>query len=193
MTNSGPFGQSAGSDEGVPERRTRVPGPEATPGLPGSLFAMARGLATTLKHLFRAPVTVQYPEQKLRVAPRFRGRHILRRYDDGLERCIGCELCAGVCPAWAIYVEGAENTDEERYSPGERYGRIYEINMIRCIYCGYCAEACPTEAIVLQHEYDYSTYDRAGMIYTKDQLLEPAPFGVPGTPQRSTPPPLEVP
>jgi len=146
---------------------------------------MGVGLATTLRKFLSPPVTVQYPEQKRPVAPRFRGRHILRRYEDGLERCIGCELCAGVCPAWAIYVEGAENTDEERYSPGERYGKIYEINMIRCIYCGYCAEACPTEAIVLQHEYDYSTYDRAGMIYTKDKLLEPPPAGAQDTPHRS--------
>ena len=95
---------------------------------------------------------MQYPEQRAAGADALPGQHQLMRYENGLERCIGCSLCAVFCPAQAIYVEAAENTDEQRVSPGERYAKRYEINMLRCIYCGYCEEACPTEAIVLGHD-----------------------------------------
>ncbi|HET8628420.1 MAG TPA: NADH-quinone oxidoreductase subunit NuoI [Thermomicrobiales bacterium] len=139
------------------------------------LGAFVKGFRTTIGHIFKKPVTIQYPEATKPMAPRFRGRHMLMRYDNGLERCIGCSLCAVVCPAEAIYVEAAENSDAARYSPGERYARRYEINMIRCIFCGYCQEACPVEAIVLGHEYAFSSYTRDGMIYTKEMLLVPDP------------------
>ena len=139
--------------------------------------AFAKGLGTTFKHMFRPATTVQYPEQRRPVHARFRGRHKLMRYDNGLERCIGCSLCAGVCPAKAIYVQAAENTEENRVSPGERYAEQYEINMIRCIFCGYCQEVCPTEAIVLGHDYELADYDRASFVYTKDMLLVPDPRG----------------
>jgi NADH-quinone oxidoreductase subunit I len=148
---------------------------------------MLRGLITTFKSMFEKPVTIEYPEQKRPVRTRFRGRHILRRYDNGLERCIGCALCAAACPSDAIFVEAAENTDEQRFSPGERYASTYEINMLRCIFCGFCEEACPTEAIVLGDNYELSFTDRAGSIYTREMLLEPTPEGVKPTPQQVEP------
>lgn len=140
-----------------------------------SLRAYAQGFATTVGSMFKKPITQQYPEVVQPVQTRFRGKHLLMRYDNGLERCIGCSLCAIFCPAQAIYVEAAENTDEDRRSPGERFAKRYEINMLRCIYCGYCQEACPTEAIVLGHEYAFSDYTREALIYTKDMLLVPDP------------------
>lgn len=135
--------------------------------------ALAKGMGVTLKEFVSPKTTVQYPEQKITLAQRFRGRHILQRHENGLERCIGCSLCAAACPAQAIYVEAAENTAEARFSPGERYAKVYEINMIRCIFCGFCEEACPVEAVVLKHQYELSGYDRKSFIYTKEMLLVP--------------------
>jgi NADH-quinone oxidoreductase subunit I len=153
------------------------------------MFAVeiARGLATTLRELVAKPVTIQYPEEKRPVRTRFKGRHTLKRYDNGLEKCIGCSLCAAACPADAIFVEAADNTDDERYSPGERYARVYEINFMRCIFCGYCEDACPTEAIVLGDNYELSFTDRRSAIYGKELLLEPVPEGGKPTPQKVEP------
>jgi NADH-quinone oxidoreductase subunit I len=131
------------------------------------------GLAVTFRRLGRDKVTVMYPEEKKVTYPRTRWRHVLTRYDNGLERCIGCSLCAGACPARCIYVEAAENTDERRFSPGERYAARYEINMLRCIFCGYCQEACPTGAIVLRDDFELADYERQDFLYTKEMLLEP--------------------
>jgi NADH-quinone oxidoreductase subunit I len=90
-----------------------------------------------------------------------------------LEKCIGCSLCAGACPANAIYVKAAENTDANRRSPGERYAEQYEINMIRCIFCGYCEEACPTQAIQLKDIFELADDERKDLIYTKEMMLVP--------------------
>lgn len=141
-----------------------------------AVIEFVKGLGVTLRAAFKPNVTVQYPEERRPVARRFRGRHELRRYDNGLERCIGCALCAAACPSDAILVIAGENTDEERYSPGERYAAVYEINMIRCIFCGYCQEACPTGAIVLRKDFELADYHRDDFIYTKEMLLEPLPM-----------------
>jgi NADH-quinone oxidoreductase subunit I len=147
------------------------------------MLPLIRGLATTFKQMFEEPVTTPYPDLKRPVAARFKGRHELKRYDNGLEKCIGCALCAAACPADAIFVEAAENTDDARFSPGERYASTYEINMIRCIFCGYCEDACPTEAIVLESNYELAYTDRESVIYTKEMLIVPVPPGGQPTPQ----------
>ena len=135
------------------------------------------GFGVTFRTMFRKVVTEQYPFEKVPTAPRFHGRHQLNRWPDGLEKCIGCELCAWACPADAIYVEGASNTDEDdgsgRFSPGERYGRVYQINYLRCILCGLCIEACPTRALTMTNEYELADNNRADLIYEKSDLLAP--------------------
>jgi NADH-quinone oxidoreductase subunit I len=151
------------------------------------LGEIVKGFATTFREMFEAPVTVNYPDEKRPVAKRFKGRHELKRYDNGLEKCIGCSLCAAACPADAIFVEAAANSDEQRFSPGERYASTYEINMLRCIFCGYCEDACPTEAIVLESQYELAFTDRDSSIYTKDMLIVPVPPGGQPTPQKVEP------
>jgi NADH-quinone oxidoreductase subunit I len=131
------------------------------------------GFGVTFSTMFRKVTTEEYPEERKPMLPRFHGRHVLNRYSDGLERCIGCELCAWACPADAIYVEGANNTEEERFSPGERYGRVYQINYLRCIFCGLCLEACPTRALTMTHEYELADTNRADLILERQDLLAP--------------------
>src|SRR3984893_12283212 len=170
--------------EGMPEHPTPLRGPgEGVPSkpegkrssVPPDIGALATGLKTTLGEFFRHPVTLEYPEDKSPRSERYRGRHYLRRYDNGLGRCLGCELCAAACPVGCILVIAAENTDEKRVSPGERYAKTYEINMLRCIFCGYCEDACPVRAISLGPESDLSDPSREKFIYTKEMLLEPMP------------------
>lgn len=143
-----------------------------------SPFAALAGFAVTFKTQFRKPVTEQYPFVKEPTAPRFHGRHQLNRWEDGLEKCVGCELCAWACPADAIYVEGADNTEAERYSPGERYGRVYQINYLRCILCGLCVEACPTRALTMTNEYELADDNRRDLIWEKSDLLAPLQPGM---------------
>jgi NADH-quinone oxidoreductase subunit I len=151
---------------------TRSPEPGAGRSAWRAFAETARGLRTTMGRLFERPVTVQYPEEKVPVYPRFRGRHKLHRFEDtGLEKCVGCSLCAAACPADCIRVVAAENTPENRVSPGERYAAVYEINLSRCIFCGYCEVACPFDAITMGHDYELSDYDRSDLIFTKEMLL----------------------
>jgi len=151
---------------------TRAPAPGARRSAWRAFAETARGLRTTFGRILEHPVTVQYPEEKTPVYPRFRGRHKLHRFEDtGLEKCVGCSLCAAACPADCIRVVAAENTPENRVSAGERYAAVYEINLSHCIFCGYCEIACPFDAITMGHDYELSDYDRSDLIFTKEMLL----------------------
>ena len=129
------------------------------------------GFLVTFKKLWEKRVTNEYPKVKRPHPIRRHGRHVLNRYEDGMEKCIGCELCAGVCPARCIYVRGADNPPDDPVAPGERYGFVYEINYLRCIHCDLCVEACPTEAITESKLFEFSFTNRADAIYEKDELL----------------------
>ena len=153
------------------------------------LRAVMKGFMTTLKHVRQPPITVRYPEEKRPVSANFRGRHRLYRYENGLERCIGCQLCAAACPSQAIYVRAAENDPNQPVSYGERFAEVYEINMIRCIFCGFCEEACPVEAIRMGPEYELSDYSRHSLVYTKEMLLEPEKYA----PRRQYHPDVDTP
>jgi NADH-quinone oxidoreductase subunit I len=137
------------------------------------VFDSIKGFGLTFAHMFRPQVTIKYPDVPQPTAPRYHGRHVLNRHPDGLEKCVGCELCAWACPADAIYVEGGDNTEENRYSPGERYGAVYQINYARCIFCGLCIEACPTRSLTMSNAYELASDSRADLIFTKEQLLAP--------------------
>ena len=153
---------------------------------------MLKGLGTTLREFGKKPTTVSYPEEKRDLPARFRGRHVLHRYENGLERCVGCFLCAGACPADAIYIEAAENSEEQRVSPGERYARVFDVNLLRCIFCGYCEQACPTGAITLENIYELASTHPDDLIYHKEQLLEPVGSATRGSLDAWAPPPPEV-
>jgi NADH-quinone oxidoreductase subunit I len=146
------------------------------------LFAPVAGFGVTFATMFRKVATEEYPEEKWPTQPRYHGRHQLNRHPDGLEKCVGCELCAWACPADAIFVEGADNDDSPegagRFSPGERYGRVYQINYLRCIFCGLCIEACPTRALTMTNEYELTDNNRGDLIFEKDQLLAPLQQGM---------------
>lgn len=148
------------------------------------IIGTIQGLWIVFKYAFRRPDTIQYPEEQRLLPARSRGRHYLTKWEDGKERCVGCELCAIVCPSQAIYVKPAANAPENPHSHGERYASDFQINMLRCIYCGYCEEACPTGAIILSNEFELSGYSREELIFTKEQLTEKHPGDAGRDPRR---------
>jgi NADH-quinone oxidoreductase subunit I len=137
----------------------------------GTFSTLVKGFRVTLKNMFRKPVTENYPEESVHFEARYRGIHVLHRDEEGLEKCVGCFLCAAACPANCIYIEAAENTETQRISAGERYASVYNIDYSRCIFCGYCVEACPTDAITHGHGFELATYDVNALLYRKEQLL----------------------
>lgn len=139
------------------------------------LFEIVRGLTITFKHLFKnlfhrkQMVIIEYPDERREYSPRFRGRHRLKKREDGTVKCVACHLCATVCPAQCITIEATEHPDPDI----EKMPEKYEIDILRCIFCGFCIEACPVDAIELTGEYELSDFTRESLIYDKDYLLDP--------------------
>jgi NADH-quinone oxidoreductase subunit I len=140
-----------------------------------SAGAIVKGLGITLKEMMQPTVTEDYPDVPPFFQERFRGKHILQRDDNGLEKCVACFLCAAACPVECIYIEAAENTEKARISGGERYASVYNIDYSRCIFCGYCVEACPTDAITHGHGFELAAYDTVALIMRKEDMLVPLP------------------
>ena len=138
------------------------------------LPAIFKGMSITFMHMFKKTPTIKYPEVQREFSPVYRGVHILKRDENGAERCTACGLCALSCPAEAITMTAAERQPgEEKLYREEKYAEVYEINMLRCIFCGLCEEACPKEAIFLSNSIPLSNYTRNDFVYGKDRLVEP--------------------
>jgi len=142
--------------------------------------AIAKGMGVTLREMMNPVITDDYPDAPPVFQERYRGLHVLQRDDNGLEKCVACFLCSAACPVQCIYIEAADNTEQERISGGERYAAVYNIDYSRCIFCGYCVEACPTDAITHGHGFELASYNTSTLIYRKEQLLAPLPEGATG-------------
>ena len=145
----------------------------------GNIAAIAKGMSITFGEIFEPTQVENYPDGKgpLRGAvfeQRFRGAHVLQRDENGLEKCVACFLCAAACPSNCIFIEAAENTEEQRISSSERYAKVYNIDYNRCIFCGYCVEACPTDAITHGHGFELASLNATSLVMRKEDLLVPA-------------------
>src|SRR5580698_1884506 len=155
-----------------------------------NIAGIAKGMSSDLGEIFEPTQVENYPDGKgpLRGAvfqARFRGKHVLQRDENGLEKCVACFLCAAACPANCIFIEAAENTEEVRISSAERYAKVYNIDYNRCIFCGYCVEACPTDAITHGHGFELASLNATGMVMRKEDLLVNIPVGLPKSNQES--------
>lgn len=129
------------------------------------IVPLIQGLKITLMHLFKKPITLQYPEERPNVSPNFRGLHTLKVSHDKA-KCVACYLCPTVCPAKCITVEAGEDSNHEKFAA------VYEIDMLRCIFCGYCVEACPVDALGMTQTFELASYKRSDFVFSKDRLLE---------------------
>lgn len=141
----------------------------------GMILAMIRpflvGFAQTLRHMFKKPITVNYPDEKVPVFPKYRGKQVLMRDENDLEKCVACGLCSVACPADAIYLEPAEN--DGTVMAGPRYASTYQIHKTRCIFCGFCEEACPVSAVFMGKDYELAVYSSKDFIWDKADMLVP--------------------
>lgn len=142
--------------------------------------AIAKGMSVTFKEMLNPVITDVYPDAPPILQERYRGKHILQRDENGLEKCVACFLCSAACPASCIYIEAADNTEKARISGGERYAEAYNIDYSRCIFCGYCVEACPTDAITHGHGFELASHNVSTLIMRKENLLSPLPEGKSG-------------
>lgn len=140
-----------------------------------SAAALAKGFSITLRTMFKRTVTENYPDEPVHFEDRYRGIHVLRRDENGLEKCVACFLCAAACPSNCIYIEATENTADQRISAAERYAKVYNIDYNRCIFCGYCVEACPCDAITHGQGFEIAAYNTNELVWRKEQLLDKKP------------------
>jgi NADH-quinone oxidoreductase subunit I len=152
--------------------------------------AIVKGLGITFGEMMQPTVTEDYPDVPPNFQERFRGKHVLQRDENGLEKCVACFLCAAACPVDCIYIEAEENTEQGRISGGERYASVYNIDYSRCIFCGYCVEACPTDAITHGHGFEMASYDTSTLVQRKEDMLVPLPAN--WTPVKIAPAPAQA-
>jgi NADH-quinone oxidoreductase subunit I len=144
------------------------------------IAAVAKGMSVTFGEIFQPTTVENYPDgpgpaRGAHLEDRYRGRHVLQRDENGLEKCVACFLCAAACPSNCIHIEAADNTSEKRISSAERYAKVYNIDYNRCIFCGYCVEACPTDAITHGHGFELASLNATTMVMRKEDMLAPMP------------------